>query len=188
MFQRGRYRRAASLLILLLLLGGTSLAGLASQRSTSDFSVSTFTFVPGADAYVTSSYPSSNFGSSLSLRVDSLPLSHTYLRFTVKGLNGYSIRSAKLRFYTNSASATGLSVHALSSDSWGESAITYRTAPPAGGTIHASGAFRADTWVSVDVSSYVRSDAVYSFMLTTSSKTGISLASREASGKAPNLS
>lgn len=187
MFQRGKYRRAASLLILLFLLVGTSLAALASQRSSSDSSLSTFTFVPGADAYVTSSYPLSNFGSSPSLRVDSLPLSRTYLRFTVKGLNGYSVQSAKLRFYANSASALGLSVHALSSDTWGESAITYRTAPPAGSTIHASGAFKAGAWISVDVSSYVRSDAVYSFTLTTSSNTAISLASREVSGKAPRL-
>ena len=65
---------------------------------------SSLTFTVGADTYVNSGSPTSNYGSATVWRVDGSPDLHAYLRFTVQGLAGYSIQSAYLKVYANSSS------------------------------------------------------------------------------------
>ena len=55
---------------------------------------SSLTFAVGADTYVNSGSPTTNYGSATVWRVDGSPDLHAYLRFTVQGLAGYSIQSA----------------------------------------------------------------------------------------------
>jgi len=144
-------------------------------------------FPPVADAYVISTSASTNYGTIPTLRVDGSPVTKTYLRFVVSGLNGVTVQSAVLRIYANSANSTGFSVKAVSNNTWTENLLTYSNAPAAGSLIKSSAAISAGTWVQVDVTSYVKADGTYNLQLSTSSGTNTSLASRESGANAPQL-
>ena len=146
-----------------------------------------FTFKPVADAYVIQTSPATNYGTATSLRVDNSPAIRSFLRFTVSGLNGTAVQSAKLRIYANSANSSGLTVQAESNNTWSESAITYTNAPAAGSVIQTSAGFKSATWTEVDVSSYVKAEGTYNFALTTTSGTNTNLAARESGADAPQL-
>ena len=177
--------RLASLLITVSLVLATTLVAQAADQSAGV--ASTVTFNPVADAYVIQSSPNSNYGSSTTLRVDSSPITRSYFRFNVSGLNGASVQSALLRVYANSASSAGFSVRALADATWAENKITYANSPAAGNSIGNSSKISAGTWVQVNVSSYIKADGTYNLVLAGLNSTNISLASREASGKAAQL-
>ncbi|HEX9028009.1 MAG TPA: DNRLRE domain-containing protein, partial [Anaerolineales bacterium] len=147
----------------------------------------TVSFAPVADAFVNQAYSSTNYGSSESLRVDNSPLTHSYLRFEVKGLNGAPVTAAKLRVYANSSNSTGYIVSQVSDTSWGEKTINYSNAPALGSQIKTSSGFSGGNWTEVDVSSYVRAEGTYSFGLSTQSDTSTNLASREDTTHPPAL-
>jgi hypothetical protein len=60
-------------------------------------SSTSLTFKPVADAFVLQAKPDSNYGSYKTLRVDLVPVTRSYLRFQVTGINGAAVQSAKLR-------------------------------------------------------------------------------------------
>ena len=73
----------------------------------------TLTFIPVADAYVSDSAPTTNYGSALTLRVDSsAPVQRSYLRFDVQGVTA-AVTRATLRVYANSASSAGYAAGSL---------------------------------------------------------------------------
>ena len=78
----------------------------------------TLTLAAAADARVEEAYPSSNFGTATTLRVDagSDPDITSYLRFNVSGVTG-TVQSAKLRVYATTNSANGPAAYSTSS-SW----------------------------------------------------------------------
>ena len=148
---------------------------------------SAVTFSDQADTYVSASYPNTNYGSATTLRADGSPDVHSYLRFSVSGLNGQPITRARLRFYMNSGSSAGLVAQAVSDNTWGETAVTFNNAPSLGNTLATSGAVTAGTWTTLDVTTYVTGEGTYSFGVTTPGSTAISFASREAGANAPQL-
>jgi hypothetical protein len=85
-----------------------------------------FTFNPVADAYVNEASPTTNYGSSASLRADASPDVRSYLRFSVQGLS-FPATSATLRVYANSASSLGYDMRGVSDNSWSEN-INYNAA------------------------------------------------------------
>ncbi len=132
--------------LLLIVLVFTSLS-----MHTTSAKAATLTFIPSADAYVIATSPTTNYGTATILRLDNSPITNSYLRFVVSGLNGASVTSAKLRIYANSANSTGLTVHALANNTWTETAITYSNAPAAGSTLATSAAIKArhgSKWIS----------------------------------------
>ncbi len=143
------------------------------------------TLTPVVDAYVNASYPSTNYGTDIKLRVDGSPIVNSYLRFNVSSLTG--ITSAKLRIYANTASPQGLTVKSVADDNWGETSITYSNAPAMGSTLSSSAAVAAGTWVTLDVSAWVTKNGMWSFGVSTPGSTAISLASRESGANAPQL-
>ncbi len=147
----------------------------------------TLTFTPTADAYVIQSYPSTNFGTATNLRVDSSPITRSYVRFVVGGLNGAPIQSAKIRLFANSSNTTGYSVKSLSDNTWTETAITYNNAPVSGSLLGTSPAIVSGKWVEVDVSSYVKVEGTYDLVLDTTNSTNTSFGSRESAANAPQL-
>ncbi len=179
--------RLASLLVLVSLLGTPGTASAAPSPIYAQ--VTSATFAPVADAMVRSAYPSMNFGKALLLRVRSSPVVHSYLRFTVSGLNGALVSAAKLRLYTKTSATSSVVVHSVADNSWSETGITYNNAPPVGSAITSSAtSFSSGTWLTLNVSSYVKGEGTYSFALTTASAAIIDLASREAgSATAPQL-
>jgi hypothetical protein len=102
----------------------------------------------------------------------------TYLRFTVTGVSG-TVKSAVLRVYANSAQTTGYDAYSVPDNTWGETTVTDANAPPFATTrLGSSGKIAAGTWTSVDVTSAITGDGTYSFGLSTSNSTAVSLSSR----------
>ncbi len=148
--------------------------------------VSTLMFAPVADAYVNDANPSSNYGASVSLRVDGSPVMHSYLRFDVQGAG--IVTSATLRIWATSSHSVGYEVHGVADTSWSESAITFSNAPAfAASAVGTSGPIAAGSWTSVDVTSLVQGNGPVSMMLLTTSSTQLAMSSREAGANTPQL-
>jgi hypothetical protein len=180
-------RRTVVFSIVLTLLVGTTWAAHAGPQALPAQATTSLVFAPVADAYVTKQSPSKNYGTNPALRADASPLTRSYLRFVVTGLDGRLVQSAVIRLYAGSSNSTGFSVSALNNNSWSESTLTYNNAPVPGSILNKSQAFSAGSWVSVDISSYVKADATYSIVVSTSSPTSIKLSSRETGNYAPQL-
>jgi hypothetical protein len=178
--------RLASLFALISLVISTNLVAYASS-STDSLQATSLTFTANADAYVISSSPDANYGSNTTLRVDSNPVTRSYLRFSVSGLNGATIQSAKLRIYANTSNGVGYTASAVANTTWAESTITYNNSPTVGSKISSSQPFSGGAWAEADLTSYVKAEGSFNLALTTSSDTNTSLASRETGGNAPQL-
>ncbi len=142
----------------------------------------TTTISPVADSYVNASSPSTNYGSATQVRVDGSPIVRSYLRFTVSGLTG-TVSQATLRMYANSSLNSGITASRVADNSWGEGTINYGNAPAVGAAIGSSAAIPAATWLSINVTPYVTGNGTFSFALTSTNATALSLASREATNK-----
>ena len=145
---------------------------------------STFTAV--ADAYITASTPTTNYGFATTLRADASPDTRSYLRFNVQGLTG-PVTSVKLRIHANSASTQGYQIRAVSDNTWTEGGINYNNAPAMGNVLVSSGGFSAGAWTEVDVTPYVTGNGSYNFALATLSNTSINFGSHEETANAPRL-
>ncbi|HTP01291.1 MAG TPA: DNRLRE domain-containing protein [Anaerolineales bacterium] len=177
-----------SLPVLAAVLLGTTWAAHAASRQSLPEATTSYTFAPVADAYVIQSYPAANYGSATVLRADNVPVTRSYLRFNVSGLKGAAIQSARLRFHAESSNTTGMSVRALSNNAWTEAGITYNNSPAAGSVISSVQSVVSGAWISLNVSSYVKSQGTFNFVVTTSSSTNIKLSSRHVTdGSAPRL-
>ncbi len=156
-----------------------------TPTNTPDPSGQTLTFNPVADAYTMANRPTSNQGSATTLRVSASPVNNAYLRFNVQGVTG-TVTQATLRVYAQSSSSIGLNAHQVANNSWGETTINYNNAPALGSIINSSGAFSSNGYVEVNVTSFVGSNGLVSFGLSTADSNLITLASRE-SGNPPQL-
>ncbi|MGZ6346374.1 MAG: CBM96 family carbohydrate-binding protein [Anaerolineales bacterium] len=179
------YRFVNLLLVVLLALSANAVVHASTRAAV--VKAPTLTFNPSADAYVISTYASSNFGTATNLRVDSSPVTRSYLRFTVSGVGAGTVQSAVLRIYANSANTTGFAVHSVADNTWTESGITYTNSPAIGSVISSSTAFSAGAWVAVNITSYIKADGTYNLAIDTSNTTNTSLGSREAGANAPQL-
>ena len=165
----GRFAVTAFALIIVVLPS----AGRASTQSGA-----VHTFAVQADTYVSANAPSKSYGSQPSLKVERMP-KIAYLRFAVSGIAG-PVSGATLRLYARRSNSTGFDVRGVTNNSWSESSLNYRTAPPAAQQVAgSSGRLTASAWTSIDVSSLVSGNGTYSFALESSSSSSIVLASKE---------
>jgi len=170
-----------------LLAAVASLAGaspLAPARATS----ADQTFAPTADAFVSASSPSSNYGTSTKLYTDGSPTFRSYVRFDLSGLAGQVVTSATLRLYAATAGAPDetIAVHGSTAASWTETGITYSTAPSFGPAVARTGPVAAGSWVSLDVTQLVKPDSAVTLVVDSQYDTRIRFASRETT-RAPQL-
>jgi len=160
------------------------LAGNHSDQST-PYSLTTLdmpphlTFPVEADTYVSASSPTANYGTATALRLDGSPVLHTFLRFNVQGLGKTPITRARLMVYTNNNSNIGFSAMTVPDNGWDETEVNNINAPTMGNFLHSSGAIKAESWVTLDVTPYVTGEGTYSFGLTTPGSTTLSFQSRE---------
>jgi hypothetical protein len=140
------------------------------------------TFTPVADAHVDDSAPTTNSGTSTTLRIDGSPIRQAYLRFVVTGVSG-AVTKATLRVYANSSSSRGHQVHGVADTTWGETTITFANAPPVGPAVASSGSFSAGGYREVDVTSLITGNGTFSLAMTALSSTAISYGSRESANK-----
>jgi hypothetical protein len=143
-------------------------------------------FKPAADAYVTSATPNTNYGTSKYLRVDGAPTVNSYLLFNVQGLTA-PVASVKLKVYVSSGSKAGIKIYSVSNTSWVEKTITFNNAPALGSTAGSSGRFKAGTWVTVDITSLIKGNGLFSVAITDANNTAIRLYSREGGKRSPQL-
>jgi len=140
----------------------------------------TATFIPVADAFVSANQPTGNQGSSTTLRTDTIPDIRSYLKFDVQGLNG-NVVNATLRIMALDTASSGFEVYAVPNNSWAENTITYSNIPSTGMFITSSGATNANTWLEVDVTSFVTGNGVWSLVLVGVDDHNIRYRSRESS-------
>jgi Calcineurin-like phosphoesterase len=136
-----------------------------------------------ADARVHEASPSTNYGSSSTLRVDVAAGARvdSLLRFSVPALSG-PITSARLLLYATTGTVDGPAVHATS-NTWSEMVVTWATRPLPTGTAAAdAGAFPSASWVEFDVTSLVAGDGTVDFSVVGMSSDGADFHSRQ-SGK-----
>ena len=144
---------------------------------------STVRVTAAADTAVREDQPSTASGAS-NLRVDGSPGAESYLRFPVPPLGG-AVSRAELRVYSLSTSDTGVAVRTLAG-AWSES-TTWASRPSTGAIAARTGPTRERQWVSVDVTSLVRSGQPLEVALTSGASSSRSFRSRESGVTAPVL-
>jgi hypothetical protein len=147
---------------------------------------SSLVFKPTADAFVNSSSPGTNYGTSSQIRADASPTVQSYLRFTVADVST-AVTRATLRLHALSNLSGGLKVRSATGG-WTESAVTYANAPGASATATDAVAapISANTWISLDVTPLVAGNGTVEIAVTSDNSTAVGLASREAT-LAPEL-
>ncbi len=171
------------------LAGALSLAllvGLLPGAQTVSAAANTLTLNPTADTYIIATHAGTSYGGEKNLRVQGYPWTLSYLKFKVQDLNGAAVQSAKLRVYAIDAASSGYEVKSVPDDNWSESKVTYNGSPSFKTKLGQSGSFGANAWTTVDVTSYIQGDGLYSFALVNYQNNGFNLASRE-SGNPPQL-
>jgi acid phosphatase type 7 len=151
------------------------------------------TFSPAADGRVLESSPTSNYGTSTTLRADggTDPDVESYLKFTVTGVSG-PVTNVKLRLHTtsnaDSASGNGPAVYGTET-SWTETGITWSNRPArTTGALDDKGAIASNTWLEYNVTGAgITGNGTYAFVVATSSSDGTDLYSREATSFRPEL-
>ncbi len=134
----------------------------------------TLTFNPSADAYISATSPTKNYGGT-TVRVRTGTAASpgtyvTYVRFDVSGLAGRPVSGLKLRLYDTDASVDGGAVYAAG-NGWTETGITWANAPATTGpSLGAAGRVAANAWAAVTLAPAVISgDGAYTFVLVSGS-------------------
>lgn len=182
-----RYRVAPATPSRLRTCGVLAAAIAAFAASATDAAADTLTVAPDADAYVSQSSPTKNYGGSSALVTDANPLQTTYIRFPAAV--GGTLNKATLRIYSSNSSSAGFAVHPVSNTTWSETGITAANAPAVSSTvISQSGPVSRKSWVSVDVTPAVTGAGDATVAVTTPSSSALQLAAREAgASRAPQL-
>jgi hypothetical protein len=146
------------------------------------------------DAYVSGSTPSDNFGADRKLAVRGSNPMVTYVKFSLSGLTGNTVTSAKLRMHictSDNTCGTGGSqnIRTVNGD-WTEGGINYNNRPSVGGVVGTLAGGGNGTWLETDVTTAVRGKEgnSVSFELDQSSQDGVYFDSREnGTDTAPEL-
>ena len=129
---------------------------------------SVLTLNPVADSYVESDLPSTNFGTASVLNNVTTNDTRAYLKFTVAGLSG-TITKATFKIYTQTSSGSGYELHQVADNSWVEPGLTYSNHPAVGATIGTAVNFTANTWTSVDATTYIKGNGTFSVEMNATS-------------------
>jgi hypothetical protein len=113
-----------------------------------------------ADASVSSTHPSTNFGNLSNLYVgpsdsSNHPINITLMQFDVSGVPSAPVAHAELRFYVNRLNFFGHLDVALATSSWLEDGVTFNTLPGVGPVITTIPVSQRFAYVSVDVTKQV---------------------------------
>jgi hypothetical protein len=155
--------------------GTTVTHGPPPARTTTSFAV-------GTDAYVDQAHPTTNYGTATLLRVDNDAGAgmdrRAYLKTTVSGLTGIVDR-AFLRLWVTNATTDGPKTYPTTT-SWSGGTLTWRNRPSATGPAASdAGAIPAGAWTELDVTSIVRGNGTFGFLLYPTSSDGLDVESRQ---------
>jgi hypothetical protein len=159
--------------------GNVSAASKALSVTTPN--VNTMIFAPTDDAYVQQNVPNNNYGAATTLAVDNSPVDNMLLKFTISGLNGRSVTSAKLRLCTTNSSVKGGDFHLTATNTWSEGSVTWSNAPAAqAATIASLGSVSNKSCYQADLSSVVSGAGILSLRASSTSTDAADYASKEA--------
>jgi acid phosphatase type 7 len=148
-------------------------------------------FTPTDDSYISADFPTANYGSRRSLRVDNDPVEHSLLKFSVGGVEDRSVVSATLWLYCKNEASLGGSVFSVPEPQipWSEDTVTWNNAPAVGSEPVASlGAVAVGNWYPLDLTPIVSGDGVVNLRVTSIRSNGADYMSKEArDGLAPLL-
>ena len=148
----------------------------------------TMTFEPDADATIRPSNPTTNYGSSASLEVDSSSRKDFLMRFTVTGVGNRTVTSAKIRLACADSSPRGGDFAVTSSTGWTEPTVTWDNAPVAGAPVTSLLDVVSGSTYEVDLSSVIQGDGTYTLRVSSPNSNGADYASKEAVvGSRPQL-
>lgn len=156
-----------------------------TARSSQTVNVKTqtsYTFRPTDDTYVEQDTPTTNYGTSTEITVDSSPLKDILLKFNVQ-ISG-QVTSATLQLFQVDASDRGGDFHTVSAN-WNETTATWNNAPPPDPTVFFSlGPVTTNIWYNITMTSIVTGSGTVSLRVTSSSPTGDGshFASKERNG------
>lgn len=189
--QRHGRRRPIAAITLMGAACAAALGAWVGAGTSAPTAVTTTTLAPVADAYVESSTPSTNYGTSARLIGDASPTRTTFIRFDLSGVTG-PLQEARLRIHvantSDAGSPTGGTVARMTETGWTEGGITYANRPTGWGTTVASlGRTTRNTWVDVPVTSAVTLGGVVTLGIRTSSTDGTYFDSRQTGSTAPQL-
>ena len=126
---------------------------------------SVMTFGPAADASLRADLPGNNFGADAVMGIDSSPVEDLLIKFTVNGVAGRQVESAKLRLYCTDAGGSGGEFKRVGNNSWVENTVNWTTASCRRGNDRHARRDDGGTWHEVDVTSLVTGDGTFSFRL-----------------------
>ena len=136
-----------------------------------------YEFIASEDATVKKDTPSQNYGNDKSLETDGSPRYEAFLKFNVQGLKGV-VSSAKVLLYVINSSSNGPGIY-TSDLNWSESLITYNNRPATTSSkLDGKRAVSTGAYIEYNVSSEVKADGSYSFVLFQSSTDGTDFDSR----------
>lgn len=144
---------------------------------------STLTYIVDADATVREDKENRNYARDTNLEVDGSPAKAAYLKFKPSDINGRTVVSAKLFLYNTNSSSEGGVVRTVEDDNWDENRIKWNNAPIAGGIIGTIREVSPGNWYSVDLTSTVTQDGVYSFRIDSSYDNGADYGSKESENR-----
>jgi hypothetical protein len=140
------------------------------------------TFSPVADATIRVSHRNRNFGRLSTLTVDANSREDFLIKFTVSGLNGRTVTSAKLRLRSTDSSDRGGDFRRIADQGWSETSVTWNNAPPHdSGVIASLMAVSSGQWYEVDLTPLITGEGSYSVRVTSTSSNSAGYRSREAS-------
>lgn len=173
------------------LSGYSATASATTQASAPSSTPVTLRFSPIADTMMKKAFPSSNYGSGSTMELDfesGSPTHKSIWKFTVSGVGGGTITSAKLRLYNVDSSDSGGSFYRVANNSWTESGLNWNNAPAADAMPVATlGAVTSGNWYEVDVKPIITGDGTVSIMAQNSSTNRAVYNSKEAASNKPEL-
>lgn len=139
----------------------------------------TYKFSAVADARVSGSQPSKNFGSSGDLRVKAGNSGlKTLLKFSVAGITG-KVTKARLRLYCTNASDSAGFV-APTATNWSESSVTWENTPKVtGNSLPPAGPVDEAAWAEIDITPLVIGNGTFSLILDSQSSDTVIFDARE---------
>jgi hypothetical protein len=147
---------------------------------TTPLSPTNLTFLPAADADIQSGTPTTNYGADTILQTDNSPVKSFLLKFSISGLTGQHITSARLRLFNVDASGKGGDFYRVNDNSWQENTVTWNNAPAPDTTLLASlGAVQVNTWYEIDLTSLITAAGTYSLRVSSTSSDGADFSSKE---------
>ena len=145
-----------------------------------------YTLTAVADARIDGGAPSTNYGTSSRLKIDTSPDVKSLLRFDLNGITG-TLVSARLSLFTASAHSLGYDVRGVADTTWNEATVTYATAPLIGSIGASAGPFASGVWAEADVTSLTALNRLVSMAISGKNGTSAQLYSKENSSNRPQL-